>query len=282
MRAAGAQAPTYVPRLVVVDASGALGGVSPLGGDDAFAGGGDEPPVVATWGGATHLVRREPVPKSDFVRALEAEAAEAGDAEAAAGGDSDDETRPRRTPAAAAAEAAASGSPDDGEGGGALERAGAALEGRVAYWSDYAKALLHPRSTLLLPGVWHGVHAFAGYGESREFAAGETGEDARDRIRRAPPLMLRRAAAHGACARRATGFSRRSVTRWAAFSFSPTTAAASARSRRACSRTCATTTRARPWYVRRACVRLPQASLSAAGASLLPTDAVLHAPAAAR
>ena len=190
-----AQAPTFVPRLVLVDASGALGGVSSLGGGDAFSGGVDDaPPVVATWGGAAHVVRREAVPKSDFVRALEAEAAEAGRSETPHGGDGsgdddeDDDERPRRTHGVAAATPAASDAAGDG-GESEVERAGVALEGRVAYWSDYSKALLHPRSTLLLPGVWHGVHAFAGYGESHDFASGDTGEEARDRIRRAPPRI---------------------------------------------------------------------------------------------
>ena len=85
-----------------------------------------------------------------------------------------------------AAREAAAAPGDDAEGGGAVELAGAALEGSVAYWSDYAKALLHPRSTLLLPGVWHGVHACDGYGDSRDFVGGETGEAARDSLRRAP------------------------------------------------------------------------------------------------
>jgi len=189
------QAPTFTPRLVVVDASGALGGVSSLGGE-AFGGGeADAPPAVATWGGAAHVVRREAVPKSDFVRALEKEAAEHQEADAPPSdeeSDDDDDERPRRRRAQAPATPAASSElGGEAEGESAVERAGAALEGRVAYWSDYAKALLHPRSTLLLPGIWHGVHAFQGYGESREFAAGDTGEDARDRIRRALPRIFR-------------------------------------------------------------------------------------------
>ena len=191
-----AQAPTFTPRLVVVDASGALGGVSSLGGE-AFSGDADAPPVVASWGGAAHVVRREAVPKSDFVRALEAEAAEHHEADAPPSdeSDDDDDERPRRrraqVPATPAAPSELGEEAEQGES--AVERGGAALEGRVAYWSDYAKAVLHPRSTLLLPGVWHGVHAFKGYGESREFAQGDTGEDARDRIRRAAPLISRAA-----------------------------------------------------------------------------------------
>ena len=185
--------------------SGALGGVA-CGGEDAFAGGGgDAPPVVATWGGATHLVRREAVPKSGFVRALEAEAAEAAerrDGEAASGSDDEGDAprgeARRRHDAGEAGSAAreADGAADDGdeEGSTAVERAGAALESSVSYWSDYSKALLHPRSTLLLPGVWHGVHACDGYGDSRDFVGGDTGEAARDSLRRAPapaPPMFR-------------------------------------------------------------------------------------------
>jgi hypothetical protein len=191
-----AQAPTYAPRLLLVDLSGSLGGVACAGGDAFAAGAGDSPPVVATWGGKTHLVRREAVPKSGFVRALEAEAAEAAhdrDGQAASDSDGeghapDDEARRRRDAgeARSAAQEAAAAPGDEAEGGSEVERAGAALEGGVAYWSDYAKALLHPRSTLLLPGVWHGVHACDGYGDSRDFVGGETGEAARDSLRRAP------------------------------------------------------------------------------------------------
>ena len=195
------QAPTYVPRLLLLDVGGALGGVACAADGEAFAGGGDAPPVVATWGGATHVVRREAVPKSGFVRALEAEAAADDDSAAAARGeahssdgddDGDGDARRGGGAAAAGGEAhEAPGAPErDSEGGGEVERAGAALEGSVAYWSDYAKALLHPHSTLLLPGVWHGVHAFDGYGDSRDFVGGDTGEAARDRLRRAPRLRI--------------------------------------------------------------------------------------------
>ena len=199
MRAA--QASAYTPRLVLFDLSGALGGVS-TGGDGLFAAGGGadgQPPVVASWHGAAHVVRREAVPKSDFVRALEAEAeadpdTRAHDArsddEREGDGDDDDAEEPRgraRRPAPAAApapqKALGEQNGEEEEEEGAVERAGAALEGCVSYWSDFSKVLLHPRSALLLPGVWHGVAPFEGFGDSRDFASGEAAEEAHDRIR---------------------------------------------------------------------------------------------------
>jgi hypothetical protein len=187
---------------VLFDLSGALGGVS-TGGDGLFAAGGGadgQPPVVASWHGAAHVVRREAVPKSDFVRALEAEAEADPDTRAhdarsddehEGDGDDDDAEEPRgraRRPAPAAAPApqkapGEQNGEEEEEEEGVVERAGAALEGHVSYWSDFSKVLLHPRSALLLPGVWHGVAPFEGFGDSRDFASGEAAEEAHDRIR---------------------------------------------------------------------------------------------------
>jgi hypothetical protein len=190
-----AQASAWTPRLVLFDLCGALGGVSASAGD--ALGAAAQPPVVATWGGASHLVRRDAVPKSDFTRALEAEAEEGLEAEAdpdARDGSEDDERErepsAQRAPAAAAeqrsaaaAEAAAGGEEQAAQEEGELERAGAALEGRVSYWTDFLKAPLHGRSALLLPGVWHGVAPFAGFGDSAPYAEGEPAEEARERVR---------------------------------------------------------------------------------------------------
>ncbi len=185
----------WTPRLVLLDLSGSLGGVglgSPGEGAAQLAAAAGAP-SVATWHGASRLVRREAVPKSAFVRALEAEAdaAPPDDADARQRSDSDDDddertTRRRRRappPAPPPEPVAAPDNGGHGEGESEVERAGAALEGAVSFWTDYAKALLHPRSALLLPGAWHGVTAFDGYGDSAEHGTGPTADEAHDRIR---------------------------------------------------------------------------------------------------
>ena len=56
--------------------------------------------------------------------------------------------------------------------------------GTVRYWTDFLKVTLHPRSVLQLPGLWHGVSDFDGFGAGRQALAGEEArEEARDRIR---------------------------------------------------------------------------------------------------
>ena len=67
-----------------------------------------------------------------------------------------------------------------------LEASAARLEtpGEVNSWTDFGKALFHPRSACLLTGLWHGVDAFAGFGEGAAWIETEDRrEEVRDRIR---------------------------------------------------------------------------------------------------
>jgi hypothetical protein len=140
--------------------------------------------VVTTWHAGAHVVHRERVPKSAFVRALEAEAA---DTRVRSDDEDDGGAAAATAPAAATSADASAEQPAEAEAEEApppgLEEAGAALEGGVSYWTDYAKAAMHARSCVLLPGLWHGAFACAGYGDTRDFASGEAAEEAHDRIR---------------------------------------------------------------------------------------------------
>ncbi|EEH56656.1 uncharacterized protein MICPUCDRAFT_47542 [Micromonas pusilla CCMP1545] len=67
-----------------------------------------------------------------------------------------------------------------------LEASAARLEtpGEVNSWTDFGKAMFHPRSACLLTGLWHGVDAFAGFGEGAAWIETEDRrEEVRDRIR---------------------------------------------------------------------------------------------------
>lgn len=66
---------------------------------------------------------------------------------------------------------------------------------QVNFWTDYLKAPFHPRTPLLLRGVWAGVTPFAGFGDGRALreAAREAVEEAVDRVRWVGGSFLRRA-----------------------------------------------------------------------------------------
>jgi len=183
-----------VPRVVCMDVSGATGGVS--FSPDAV--GGQAPSTAAARAsgnggnvgggvGAPSLHRAPPIPKSAFVRALEAQEALVRELQlrpaygAPVGGGGGEaarqleERQQRQLEAAARAldEATAEAGLDlplaaRGGGGGGGGSADSASVSRAAdavrYWTDYLKAQLHPRSAVLVPGVWHGVHALDGYG----------------------------------------------------------------------------------------------------------------------
>jgi type II secretory pathway pseudopilin PulG len=171
-----------VPRVVCLDACGATGGVSfsadaagRLGGEASAAAAAttaaDAPPSSSS-----SLHRAPPIPKSAFVRALEAQEIlvrqlslsrnplPGSDPSAAA---RLEERQQRQLEAAARAldEAAAQAGValPSSSGGGGISSIGDEATA-VRYWTDYLKVQLHPRSAVLVPGVWHGVHALDGYG----------------------------------------------------------------------------------------------------------------------
>lgn len=140
--------PTFTPRLVAWDLSGALGGASSRGSLYLEEG---HLTAAGTWAGRHEVHRALPVARSAFSCALEQEPEgppppQAGNVMATAAG-------------VAAAEA--------------LAAAARALdgEGAVRYWTDYLKAHLHPRSLHQLPGVWEGGAPFDGWGDGAAYAA---------------------------------------------------------------------------------------------------------------
>jgi hypothetical protein len=138
---------TYTPRLVMWDLSGALGGVS--AGGSLYRDSGHGSDVVSTWGGRQEVHRAAAVPKSAFAAELEQEA-ERQEAEGAQGELSALEVAAQQLEGGSSGSGQASGS----SGGG------------VRYFTDYLKAHLHPRSVQQLPGVWHGLTPFGGWGDA--------------------------------------------------------------------------------------------------------------------
>jgi hypothetical protein len=159
------------PRLLLFDASGALGGL-PL---DVAAEAPADAAGVATWGGAAEVHRAPPAPRSGFLqqRHLGADAGEyegeEGEAEEEGGGGGGGEV----------GEAVAALTP--------LERAARALDapGGVRAFTDFLSAPLHPRAAHLLPGVWRGDPVLRGWTDAGgAFAGGEAREGAAEGVRR--------------------------------------------------------------------------------------------------
>ena len=66
----------------------------------------------------------------------------------------------------------------------ALEASASTLADDARSWTDFCKACLHPRSSGILPGLWSGVDAFAGFGEGVDlYRSDERREEARDAVR---------------------------------------------------------------------------------------------------
>lgn len=158
--------PTYTPRLVLCDLSGALGGASAGGalyrdrdqpGSAAAAG------MVSTWAGGREVHRAAPVARSRFAQELENEAEDLAEEEAEGG----------EAPSGSSALAAAAAQLDcSGRGGSAR------------YWTDYLKAHLHPRSVHQLAGAWHGLTPFSGWGDGGEhWRREEQREEMMERVR---------------------------------------------------------------------------------------------------
>ncbi|KAK9811921.1 hypothetical protein WJX72_012443 [[Myrmecia] bisecta] len=154
---------TYTPRLLLFDLSGALGGVSAHGAgysDATASAAATASSVVSTWGGGVAVHRAEPVQRSAFLEHLDQESEEAEEAM---------EDR-RGSHARAEALEQAARSLDSGDG--------------VRYWTDYLKSYLHPRSIYQIPGVWHGVADYAGFGEGGSvLRTDEAREEVMDRLR---------------------------------------------------------------------------------------------------
>lgn len=157
--------PTYTPRLVLCDLSGALGGASAGGAlyRDLHQPGSAVAAGVSTWAGGREVHRAAPVPRSRFSQELENEAEEPAE-EGTEGGDTLSDGSSLATAAAQL----------DGSGGG----------GGVRYWTDYLKAHVHPRSVHQLAGAWHGLTPFSGWGDSSEhWRSEEQREEMLERIR---------------------------------------------------------------------------------------------------
>ena len=208
---------------MLFDWVGALGGVPAQPGELTVPAAAHDV-VVTTWSSAARVVRHPHVEKSRFYRALEEEEEEDGDGvrEAAA-------AQQEKEPDAAPQQAAGNDAPASQVGIPVLAEAADALEGSVRYWTDYSKAVLHPRTAVLFSAPW-GIDTPDGYGATHEYTDGTAAEEAHERIRCAPggnagcivglPFI---ACAH--CA----GTLPRSVTRWPASTSWPTTAAHSGR-----------------------------------------------------
>ncbi|PNH08711.1 Protein misato 1 [Tetrabaena socialis] len=147
---------TYRPRAVLFDLAGSGGGVS-FSPDGAavlpVASASDGATASApTWRGRCEVHRSEPVPRSAFVEQLEEEAEQEWE-------DVGEEEAARQQ--------------------AALEAAALQLEGTgVRYWTDYCKAVFHPRSICCLPGLWSGVHEHslaAGWGAAADLMGGGFG-----------------------------------------------------------------------------------------------------------
>ena len=88
--------PTYVPRLLLFDLRGSLGGARAAGDlydDPGGAVTSTELPPVLTWNGSARVIRSDPEPKSSFLTALEAEAREEAEEEEEEVEEEDEEDR---------------------------------------------------------------------------------------------------------------------------------------------------------------------------------------------
>ena len=165
---------------MLFDWVGALGGVPAQPGELTVPAAAHDV-VVTTWSSAARVVRHPHVEKSRFYRALEEEEDEEdgdGVREAAA-------AQQEKEPDAAPQQAAGDDAPASQGGVPVLAEAADALEGSVRYWTDYSKAVLHPRSAVLFSAPW-GIDTPDGYGATHEYTDSTAAEEAHERIRCAP------------------------------------------------------------------------------------------------
>ena len=160
--------------------------------------------TVATWNGAASVIRAEPVEKSAFYRALEAQ------------DEGEEEFSVARL---SVSQKQAGGELCDAAGGKAalsLEEAAAALEGGVRFWTDMCKAQFHPRSFVPMRAAW-GIDTPDGYGATQDYTTGAAADDAHDRIRCVRPCARGHLPSQASCSHQPrSGTLRRSATPWLA------------------------------------------------------------------
>eukprot|EP00873_Tetraselmis_striata_P018141 jgi/Tetstr1/438405/TSEL_026971.t1 len=197
---------SYHPRLILFDMCGSLGGLNAAGEVGTGQQAADVAAAAATWDGGVVTCESERVEASWFVSSLaeeeegsygedgerddEADMDQHGDYSdgegGPGGGRASRQARGGGIQARAGLDAAAHKSAAADEEVSPVEEAAAALDapGGVRYWTDYLKAVLHPRSLGIVKGVWAGADVWGGYGEGAGALAGEEArEEALDRVR---------------------------------------------------------------------------------------------------
>ena len=162
------------PRCVVYDMRSSLGGVKQLGylcdEADAFSSTVSSS-ALKTWTGEVQVHEQPRVKKSEYLRRLEEEGVETGveiDVE-------EEEDREKRKEEENGCVTVAA---DDVENNGTdidqLVEAAKKLKHDATHWTDFSKALFHPRTVQVMDGIFEtsseGVKSFAGFGEGASWA----------------------------------------------------------------------------------------------------------------
>ena len=162
------------PRCVVYDMRSSLGGVKQLGylcdEADAFSSTVSSS-ALKTWTGEVQVHEQPRVKKSEYLRRLEEEGVETGveiDVE-------EEEDREKRKEEENGCVTVAA---DDVENNGTdidqLVEAAKKLKHDAKHWTDFSKALFHPRTVQVMDGIFEtsseGVKSFAGFGEGANWA----------------------------------------------------------------------------------------------------------------
>jgi Tubulin domain/Misato Segment II tubulin-like domain len=153
---------SYTPRLVVFDAKGSLGGASSrTQHTEALSSA-----LAATWDGSHEVHRAAPIPKSQFIKELEAEEELLYL--------SDQQQQQQQN--------------NDLEEPSLIETAATALDapGAVNYFTDFLKAPFHPSTIQLVDGLWRQsteIHGWSRPGGWLGTGADTTREDASEKIR---------------------------------------------------------------------------------------------------
>mgnify|MGYP002882577044 FL=1 len=163
-----------MPRCVVYDMRSSLGGVKQLGylcdEADAFSSTVSSS-ALKTWTGEVQVHEQPRVKKSEYLRRLEEEGVEIGveiDVE-------EEEDREKRKEEENGCVTVAA---DDVENNGTdidqLVEAAKKLKHDAKHWTDFSKALFHPRTVQVMDGIFEtsseGVKSFAGFGEGANWA----------------------------------------------------------------------------------------------------------------
>ncbi len=162
------------PRCVVYDMRSSLGGVKQLGylcdEADAFSSTVSSS-ALKTWTGEVQVHEQPRVKKSEYLRRLEEEGVETG-VEIDVGEEEDREKRKEEENGCVTVAA------DDVENNGTdidqLVEAAKKLKHDATHWTDFSKALFHPRTVQVMDGIFEtsseGVKSFAGFGEGANWA----------------------------------------------------------------------------------------------------------------